>query len=105
MQGDKFGDDDSKSCQSTRSANIDRPYKPRPKTLAAYLLIALKTLAQEAYISQESVKQHLKNDQGQSTGLKPFALTVGNLAKAGYLEFEEEENSCSEIRLTAKGLN
>ena len=78
-------DDESKSCHSVYSANADRPYKPRPRTLAAYLLIALKVLAQSAYINQSSLKNYLKSENSQSFSAKPFSLAVANLAKAGYV--------------------
>lgn len=42
---EKDYDEDARSVNSVRSAICDKPYKPRPKTHAAYILIALRNLA------------------------------------------------------------
>jgi hypothetical protein len=55
LSGDMLGED-SKSCLSIKSATIDKQYKPRAGSLAAYIMIGLRLLAKEEFVQEESLK-------------------------------------------------
>ncbi len=48
--------EDSKSCLSIKSATIDKQYKPRAGSLAAYIMIGVRLVGKEEFVQEESLK-------------------------------------------------
>jgi hypothetical protein len=64
-----------------QSASVNKPYKPRPKTQAANVILAMKYLSPEDYISTECLKDYFKNEYKQLFTQKQYCLLMDNLIK------------------------
>lgn len=76
---------DAEDTSSIKTAIVERGYKPRPQTSAAYYLLALKRLSNtEQYITREEIKHFVVREYEQEK-LKGLNALETNLAKHRYI--------------------